>query len=55
MKACVGFMNWDMPNPTFGERAPKAHTPCKDASLTYHTVSLTPNQGSQIKSISQAI
>lgn len=26
MKAWVGFMNWDIPNPTCGERAPKAHT-----------------------------
>lgn len=26
MKAWVGFMNWDIPNPTCGERVPKAHT-----------------------------
>lgn len=42
MKAWVGFMNWDIPNPTCGERAPRAHTPSTDASFTYHTVSLTP-------------
>lgn len=54
MKPWVGFMNWDIPNPTCGERAPRAHTPSTDASFTYHTVSLTPNQRSQIQSISQA-
>lgn len=42
MKPWVGFMNWDIPNPTCGERAPRAHTPSTDASFTYHTVSLTP-------------
>lgn len=26
MKAGLGFMNWDIPNPTCGERAPNVHT-----------------------------
>lgn len=37
-------------------REPQEHThPSTDASFTYHTVSLTPNQRSQIQSISQAV
>lgn len=34
---------------------PQEHTPSTDASFTYRTVSLTPNQRSQIQSISRAV
>lgn len=48
MKPWVGFMKWDIPNPACGEGAPRecayTHTHSTDASFTYHTVSLTPNQ-----------
>lgn len=37
------------------ESPPRAHTPSTDASFTYHTVSLSPNQRSQTQSISQAV
>lgn len=51
MKAWVGLMNWNIPNPTCGDRVPQAHTPFTDASFTYRTVSFTENQRSQIQAI----
>jgi len=55
MKAWVGFMSRDIPNPTCAERDPQEHTLAADASFTYHTVSLTESQGSQKHSVSQGI